>query len=284
MDEDAPNSFQQLVQPQAPFSVLPGHPTRAVPESTLEPFLNTFGEQSSFLHPSTLPQVSSPQETRNVPIEWHDLQDEGLGPQQLHNTSGLRIEELPASDSTEDFVATTSSFRPLTDSTTPNIGQFPYVNYEDMDETSIREVSGMTNEESRFHDEMLHAAIEASKREVEIANQRGRGEFMQEGMQGGDNLSLQGAAEEDDIARAISDSLKTAEEEKALRELGEASGPFFMEEIEDTDSGAKESGYLRDLCISASPLSSPLSVVSCSKPKLRLILKLNSTLICQLPS
>jgi hypothetical protein len=31
---------------------------------------------------------------------------------------------------------------------------------------------------------------------------------MQEGMQGGDNLSLQGAAEEDDIARAISDSLK----------------------------------------------------------------------------
>jgi hypothetical protein len=37
----------------------------------------------------------------------------------------------------------------------------------------------MTNEESRFHDEMLHAAIEASKREVEIANQRGRGEFMQ---------------------------------------------------------------------------------------------------------
>ncbi len=31
---------------------------------------------------------------------------------------------------------------------------------------------------------------------------------MQEGMQVGDNLSLQGAAEEDDIARAISDSLK----------------------------------------------------------------------------
>jgi hypothetical protein len=107
---------------------------------------------------------------------------------------------------------------------------------------------------------------------------------MQEGMQVGDNLSLQGAAEEDDIARAISDSLKTAEEEKALRELGEASGPFFMEEIEDTDSGAKQSGYLRDLCISASPLPSPLSVVSCSKPKLRLIFKLNSTLICQLPS
>jgi hypothetical protein len=48
-----------------------------------------------------------------------------------------------------------------------------------MDETSIREVSGLTNEENRFHDEMLHAAIEASKREVEIANQRGRGEFMQ---------------------------------------------------------------------------------------------------------
>ncbi|KAH9559776.1 hypothetical protein CY35_06G073700 [Sphagnum magellanicum] len=247
MDEDAPISLPQLVQPQAPFSVLPGHPTRAVPESTLEPFLNPFGEQSSFLHTSTLPQVSSPRETGNVPIEWHDLQDEGLGPQQLHDTSGLRIEELPASDSTEDFVATTSSFRPLTDSTTPNIGQFPYVNYEDMDETSIREVSGLTNEENRFHDEMLHAAIEASKREVEIANQRGRGEFMQEGMQVGDNLSLQGAAEEDDIARAISDSLKTAEEEKALRELGEASGPFFMEEIEDTDSGAKQSGYLRDL-------------------------------------
>jgi hypothetical protein len=175
MDEDAPISLQQLVQPQAPFSVLPVHPTRAVPESTLEPF----GEQSSFLHTSTLPQVSSPRETRNVPIEWHDLQDEGLGPQQLHNTSGVRIEELPASDSTEDFIATTSSFRPLTDSTTPNIGQFPYVNYEDMDETSIREVSGMTNEENRFHDEMLHAAIEASKREVEIANQRGRGDFMQ---------------------------------------------------------------------------------------------------------
>ncbi|CAM6047595.1 unnamed protein product [Sphagnum compactum] len=252
MDEDAPISLQQLVQPQAPFSVLPGHPTRAVPDSTLEPFLNPFGEQSSFLHTSTLPQVSSPRETRNVPIEWHDLQDEGLGPQQLHDTSGLRIEELPASDSTEDFVATTSSFRPLTDSTTPNIRQFPYVNYEDMDETSIREVSGMTNEENRFHDEMLHAAIEASKREVEIANQRGRGEFMQVS-------AVQGAAEEDDIARAISDSLKTAEEEKALRELGEASGPFFMEEIEDTDSGAKQSGYLRDLCISASPLSSPLS-------------------------
>ncbi|CAM6005541.1 unnamed protein product [Sphagnum balticum] len=216
MDEDPPISLQQLVQPQAPFSVLPVHPTRAVPESTLE----RFGEQSSFLHTSTLPQVSSPQETRNVPIEWHDLQDEGLGPQQLHNTSGVRIEELPASDSTEDFIATTSSFRPLTDSTTPNIGQFPYVNYEDMDETSIREVSGMTNEENRFHDEMLRAAIEASKREVEIANQRGRGEFMQ--------------VKEDDIARAISDSLKTAEEEKALRELGEASGPFFMEEIEDT--------------------------------------------------
>ncbi|CAK9230228.1 unnamed protein product [Sphagnum jensenii] len=223
MDEDPPISLQQLVQPQAPFSVLPVHPTRAVPESTLE----RFGEQSSFLHTSTLPQVSSPQETRNVPIEWHDLQDEGLGPQQLHNTSGVRIEELPASDSTEDFIATTSSFRPLTDSTTPNIGQFPYVNYEDMDETSIREVSGMTNEENRFHDEMLHAAIEASKREVEIANQRGRGEFMQVS-------AVQGAAEEDDIARAISDSLKTAEEEKALRELGEASGPFFMEEIEDT--------------------------------------------------
>ncbi|CAK9228872.1 unnamed protein product [Sphagnum troendelagicum] len=222
MDEDAPISLQQLVQPQAPFSVLPVHPTRAVPESTLE----RFGEQSSFLHTSTLPQVSSPQETRNVPIEWHDLQDEGLGPQQLHNTSGVRIEELPASDSTEDFLATTSLFRPLTDSTTPNIGQFPYVNYEDMDETSIREVSGMTNEENRFHDEMLHAAIEASKREVEIANQRGRGEFMQVS-------AVQGAAEEDDIARAISDSLKTAEEEKALRELGEASGPFFMEEIED---------------------------------------------------
>lgn len=284
MDEDAPISLPHLVQPQAPFSVLPGHPTRAVPESTLEPFLNPFGEQSSFLHTSTLPQVSSPRETGNVPIEWHDLQDEGLGPQQLHDTSGLRIEELPASHSTEDFVATTSSFRPLTDSTTPNIGQFPYVNYEDMDETSLREVSGLTNEENRFHDEMLHAAIEASKREVEIANQRGRGEFMQEGMQVGDNLSLQGAAEEDDIARAISDSLKTAEEEKALRELGEASGPFFMEEIEDTDSGAKQSGYLRDLCISASPLPSPLSVVSCSKPKLRLIFKLNSTLICQLPS
>lgn len=195
MEEDlpsAPATLEHFVQPQPPFSLLPQHALPS-PWGMSDPTLfprSLVDWTRPLPNTSASPQVAHPPDVRDVPIEWHD-EDEDVGPRRPHYPHGPVIEEVTESDDlhildtggrvnapVEEAAGATPSSRPVGDLTRPRITQRFGYNVGDEDDTFnpnapvVAEVSGL-NDEEFIQEQMLQAAIEASKKEAELGRQRG---------------------------------------------------------------------------------------------------------------
>ncbi|KAL3685924.1 hypothetical protein R1sor_003946 [Riccia sorocarpa] len=200
------------------------------------------------------PRVSHPREVRDVPIDWRD--EEPTFPS--YGPSTVRIEELPDNVDTQHLQpihtpamvdeevpnADSSLHRPLAEQSGARrypsmMYPGPDMNPENPSAPRIAEVPVTGSEDGiDIEEEMLRAAIEASRREAENASKRSVDPLQDvTGVNGGERFPTVRSSEDDDLARAVTLSLKTAEQEKAMRErVGASSDPNFMEENEDNPS------------------------------------------------
>ncbi|CAM6127148.1 unnamed protein product [Calypogeia fissa] len=275
MEEDEP-AIGIPVQSAAPFGLPPLPPA---PWSTNNLTSNRMGGRGpSSFGSSGLVRVAHPPDVRNIPIDWQDDDD---GPS--YHPVGLsnpRIEEIPSSVDAEQLPlnhhhamvddevpsTATSAFRSSGETIGPQRFGGPTHPEGDLDPAfnpnapRIAEVPVMASDEGvDIEEEMLRAAIEASKREAAEASRRGSAaDISEEAMVGGNPAERfpQGRAttEDDDLARAVTLSLKTAEEEKALRERGGPSSeavsepvpePVFMQEDEDFSEDVRQLDSMR---------------------------------------
>ncbi|KAH9328288.1 hypothetical protein KI387_000396 [Taxus chinensis] len=164
------------------------------------------------------PFVSHPRNVRNIPIESNDDQDQIVD----RNTVPV-IEELPASVNTQGAeirgtVILDDDDLPSTASSIFQSSGYPHGRDFRPSAPQVMEEPMVSNDEGNdIEEEMLQAVIEASRREAEEANrmqQHGRNEDQIRSRV--DQTAPR--VEDDEFERALSLSLKTAEQEKALRE------------------------------------------------------------------
>ncbi|XP_071730737.1 plant UBX domain-containing protein 8-like isoform X2 [Rutidosis leptorrhynchoides] len=207
----------QMGSNRPPFSLFPS--ARDInPFSILDPNFtrNLFDTGPGFR--GSEPIVSHPREVRQIPIEVKD------GPSTESDRSGHapRIEDV-------------------TDTTTENVqGTHGHVVIDDDDDnddvTVVRPVGDLPDYD--IEEEMIRAAIEASKKDSEISS--------------GDNAVTQprqSQLEDPELAQAVSLSLKTAEQEKASRQPGSEVGPSEprgskLDDVEEVDTLASSDGRL----------------------------------------
>ncbi|KAL7595504.1 hypothetical protein Lser_V15G29200 [Lactuca serriola] len=233
MDIDDPT----LPSQRPPLSLFPS--TRDIninPFSLLDPnFTRSIFDSGSGFRGSE-PFVSHPREVRRIPIEVKD------GPRTESNNSGhapriedvteTTIENVPETcahviinddDDDEDFPTSLPSLagvKTRLTTTVPGIGDSP---------------------DHGIEEEMIRAAIEASKQDSQMSQR----DFAVPNLWKLEDL---------DLAQVVSLSLKTAEQEKALRQLGSEVGPleprgskFELEEV-DTLAASNGSKNKRALC------------------------------------
>lgn len=227
MEDDEPLPRQPILP-----SIPPSFPLPSIPSWATR--LRAAGvEDTNAPRPSTRNTTSvvyQPRDVRAVPIDWRDEEEPRVRP---HAGSGPLIEEIPATEASqlpsqshgriiiddEDVPSTASSVlrtggevggRSLYGNN--NFTQdFPPGN-SSLNPPLIDEIPANDIEE-----EMLRAAIEASRKEAEAATRRMMPDYTEDlSVVEGDEARMN--TEEDDLARAVSMSLKTAEREKAIRE------------------------------------------------------------------
>lgn len=177
------------------------------------------------------PLVSQPRNVRSIPIESNDEQDQIVD----HNSVPV-IEELPASVNTQgaeirgtvildddDHPSTASSiFREIPNALGGNYqsSRYPYGRDFRPSAPQVTEEPMASNDEGNdIEEEMLQAVIEASRREAEEATRRQQQGINEDQIASRVEQSTP-RLEDDEFERALSLSLKTAEQEKARRECG----------------------------------------------------------------
>ncbi|KAJ7519539.1 hypothetical protein O6H91_20G043400 [Diphasiastrum complanatum] len=238
MEEDdvVPVLGQPTVQLHDPFSV----PVQQISSwnrerPTFEANLGLLTEERSSSRVSgigTAPQVSYPREVRDIPIDWHDEADASSRLRPVRQPF-LEIEEITTHDDLHQGAAPQGIVSMDDDPPSPTLplsrldgepieihpfGGIAYAGNRDYNQFApqVAEVPPSVYEDvNDVEEEMLRAAIEASKKEAE-----GAVPYRQEAFETGTRQVgfLGPGAEDDDLARAVSLSLKTAEREKALRE------------------------------------------------------------------
>ncbi|KAG2585549.1 hypothetical protein PVAP13_6KG397500 [Panicum virgatum] len=186
-------------------------------------FPRTLGNPFAFLDPGLAditaadifrrgPQVTHPREVRQIPIEVKDTNTQtgssGQGPviedvtgresfygPEVHGTVIVDEddEDLPSTPSAHDPNVPSSTSRP---------------NHSMPSAPPLVDVSDYNND---IEEQMIRAAIEASKREVE---------GMTNTLNNGESETASRGRGDDELARAVSLSLETAERERALRQEG----------------------------------------------------------------
>jgi len=186
-------------------------------------FPRTLGNPFAFLDPGLAditaadifrrgPQVTHPREVRQIPIEVKDTNTQtgssGQGPviedvtgresfygPEVHGTVIVDEddEDLPSTPSAHDPNVPSSTSRP---------------NHSMPSAPPLVDVSDYNND---IEEQMIRAAIEASKREVE---------GMTNTLNNGESETASHGRGDDELARAVSLSLETAERERALRQEG----------------------------------------------------------------
>ncbi|KAL5727665.1 hypothetical protein ACHQM5_000834 [Ranunculus cassubicifolius] len=213
------NDFMDLdddpveVEPQRPLFPLPDRELN--PFSLLDPdFRRRFLEGSSAELYSRLPRVTHPREVRQIPIEFRDdtpaSNRSGLSPT-IEDVTGSAYPHVPETRGTvivdeddEDIATEVGDLddrihgRNLTPSAPLLDAMADYANND-------------------IEEEMIRAAIEASKREA-VEGFPNQQIGVTPDSSGPSVQQTESHAEDSDIERAVSLSLKTAEQEKALRE------------------------------------------------------------------
>lgn len=228
MVEDEPQSSQRIAPPA--YYPLPSAPTwtRGLPRA------GGFGIEGAMAPPfpyrGTSPIVTQPRDIREIPIDWRD------GESRVRSSAGLLIEEIPATveesptsqrpahfvtDDEETTRPLPSAVRGRSDgrpwSGSNNMGGDFLARHTNLNTPFTNEVTTMaTNEGDDIEEDIIRAVIEASQKET-------TGMGISESLSGAGRFE----AEDDDFARAVSLSLKTAEQEKALREGKDF--PWFLE-------------------------------------------------------
>ncbi|KAI3985405.1 hypothetical protein MKX01_033719 [Papaver californicum] len=182
-----------LVEPQGPPLPLLSAARNLNPFSLLDP---TFGR--SFLEVATgAPLVSHPREVREIPIEVKDGNDQG-------NPSGSRpvIEDITGTTTHGPEIHGRVVIDDGEEENIPTAPAAPFLDYD-----------------NDIEEEMIRAAIEASKREVEVGNLIHQSSIPSV-LSGPDLQQREPPVEDAELLRAVSLSMKTAEREKALREQG----------------------------------------------------------------
>ncbi|GER30379.1 UBX domain-containing family protein [Striga asiatica] len=219
MDIDDPQPFESRRPISSPFPFA----RDLNPFSLLDPNFtrNIFGIGSA---PTPSPFVSHPREVREIPIEVKD----GIGASS-QSGGALRIEDVTETtrehgpeirgtviiDDEDDERSSSNS--PITQAVGHGTGGTS-TNYR----PSAPTVIDVPDYGDEIEEEMIRAAIEASKQGVTAPNQ-----LFDDHLGAGDPSSQQGGQshqEDAELARAVSLSLQTAEREKALRELEGKSG------------------------------------------------------------
>ncbi|XP_008800798.1 plant UBX domain-containing protein 8-like [Phoenix dactylifera] len=190
--------------------------------------------------PSIAPRVSHPREVREIPIEVKDGNTQpgssGLGPTMEDVTGNIPTHDLEVhgtviiDDDDEDEDLPTAP----ADHNNTSIGG-PLGRHHNPSGSPLVDVTDYNND---IEEEMLQAAIEASKREVEG---RPSQEFDVPNDSNGPKLDQKSPALEDaELARAVSLSLKTAEQERAFQGQGVHTGEnqfsnSAVMEVDDVD-------------------------------------------------
>ncbi|KAF6154448.1 hypothetical protein GIB67_028340 [Kingdonia uniflora] len=199
IDDDDP------IQAEPRLPLLSG-PMNLDPFSLLDPNFrrNFFQGIGGMEFPIGAPQVTHPREVREIPIEDKDgnSQSSGLGPR-------LAIEDVTDSSYAQG---------PEVDGT---------VIIDDEEDEEIPTVpSSQFSGQNDIEEQMIRAAIEASKREAEGYPSPQFAALSDPS--GVDTQSRQPHSEDPELAHAVSLSLKTAEREKAMREQSEMVGTSEM--------------------------------------------------------
>ncbi|KAK9067983.1 hypothetical protein SSX86_012094 [Deinandra increscens subsp. villosa] len=231
MDLDEPI---QSASHRPPFSLFPSARDMS-PFSLLDPNFTRSIFDSGPGFRSSEPFVSHPREVRQIPIEVKDepgpsIESERSGNapriEDVTETATENVPETPGlvivdeDDDDDDFP--TSDLRP----SAPQIGDLPDYGIEE---------------------EMIRAAIEASKQD----SQMGLGDEAPP-------IARPSQLEDPELAQAVSLSLKTAEQEKTLRQLGSEVGPSEpggskLVEVEDMEKSTSLNGSRLDVGSSSIP-------------------------------
>ncbi|XP_076945428.1 plant UBX domain-containing protein 8-like [Bidens hawaiensis] len=192
----------QTASNRPPFSLFPS----ANPFSLLDPNFTRSVFDSGPRFSTGEPFVSHPREVRQIPIEVKD----GPGPASESELAGHapRIEDV--TETASENVPETHGVVIVDEDDDDNDNDFPTSDLR----PSAPQVGDLNLPDYGIEEEMIRAAIEASKQD----SQMGVGD---EGVP----QPRQSQIEDPELAQAVSLSLKTAEQEKALRQLGSEVGP-----------------------------------------------------------
>ncbi|KAI3925797.1 hypothetical protein MKX01_003356 [Papaver californicum] len=188
------------VEPQGPSLPLLSAARNLNPFSLLDPtFGRSFLEGRGLRVATGAPLISHPREVREIPIEVKDGNDQC-------NPSGSR----PV---IEDITGTTTHG--------PEIHGRVVIDDDEEEIIPTAPTAPFLGYDNDIEEEMIRAAIEASKREVEEGNFNHQSSVPSV-LSGLDLQQREPPAEDAELLRAVSLSMKTAEREKALREQGNA--------------------------------------------------------------
>ncbi|KAA8522349.1 hypothetical protein F0562_013290 [Nyssa sinensis] len=229
MDIDDPIQVESL----RPFSLLPTA-RNMNPFSLLDANLSSSLFDSGPDLTSRGPFVSHPREVREIPIEVKDGTEQsghsGLAPtiEDVTGAEQARDSEIHGTvifDDEEDIpVASAAHTARQNDRKDDVLGDSCYGTHPRPSAPGIHDLPGYGND---IEEEMIRAAIEASKRDVEQSYPKQLGPIND--LSGSGSQQRQSQLDDSELAQAVSLSLKTAEQEKALRELGEKVGGSELE-------------------------------------------------------
>ncbi|CAL5360002.1 unnamed protein product [Camellia sinensis] len=241
MDIDEPI---QVGLPRLPFSLLPS--TRNLnPFSLLDPDFSRSLFDSGPDLPTRAPFVSHPREVREIPIEVKDGSEQeghsGLVPsiEDVTETAQAQGPETHGTviideDDDEDIPTAPSGHAAgQNEQENDALGNNSRGTYPMPTAPGIDDLPDYSND---IEEEMVRAAIEASKREV------GKG-YLDQQFDAPDYLSNPGTQqrqshlEDAELAHAVSLSMKAVEQEKALLEAGEKGGASELEPFKSTELG-----------------------------------------------
>ncbi|KAJ8449305.1 hypothetical protein Cgig2_002437 [Carnegiea gigantea] len=241
MDIDDPPELEH----RGPSSILSA--TGLNPFSLLDPTIRRNLFDRSSLFDSSLfdsagatgraPFVSQPREVREIPIEVKDSSDDTAG----HSGHGPRIEDV--TDTLQEEGPVTHGTVIIDDEDEDGItGDLQGNQSSDTSNRPSAQFDDTTVYENDIEEEMIRAAIEASKRDAELQNKQDLDDV--------EPLQMPSQRDDADLEHAVSLSLKTAEQERLQREQGLKAGasgssaekPVEMEEFRKIDEATARQG------------------------------------------
>ncbi|KAK3027552.1 hypothetical protein RJ639_042321 [Escallonia herrerae] len=233
MDIDEPT---EVAPRRPPLSLLPSA-RNMNPFSLLDPIITRGILDSGTGITSQAPFVSHPREVREIPIEVKDGNElagqSGLAPT-VQDFTGIEHEHGPEIHGTvviDDEEDEDLPGDPTARSSRQNGGNDGILggnSRRQRSRPSAPEIDDLPDNNNDIEEEMIRAAIEASKWDADTGYSNQSGPMPQQRPSHLDDVEL---------AHAVSLSLKTAEQEKAVRELGGEVGPSVTEAYKPTEVG-----------------------------------------------